>query len=583
MARMIPAQIDEATMSAAERTVFKLFASDPGTETWTVLHSLGLARRVSGPFGEIDFVVILPAAGIVCLEVKGGGVACNAGEWTTRDRHGETHRMKRSPFKQAREGMFALKNSIAERFGRQSGEARFPVGSAIVFPDVACPPISPEFERPDVIDREDLRAPISRAVNRYVRRRLASFSGVAYSGAPPGTEAKAIRKYLSPDFDRVVARGTAVGQTEERLLRLTEEQYEVLEMLEANARCLFRGAAGTGKTVLSLEYARRAASAGAQVLLVCYNRLLGETLRRQAQHSGIEAGTWHSIVRRFIMASGHRGQFEEDERNADPDKLFEEFYPFYGELALEELGPQFDVLVVDEAQDLCDPDARLKLLDLALRGGLCGGRWAIFGDFTRQAIFSRTACPEEAIRHFANDFAQARLSRNCRNTRAIAAGTSALSGFDAPPFRLAQEEGLPVEYKYWKTEADLVGALTTAVRRLVAEGVRVEDIVILAQHRLERSPLKGVSKISHFQLVELAHGTGSPGPGELKFATIQSFKGLESKVVVIVDIDAGDPGTPHSLLYIGMSRARSLLLLLLHERCRAYVDARRPAAGGGQR
>lgn len=583
MARMIPAQIDEATVSAAEHRVFELFASDPGTEQWTVLHSLGLARRASGPFGEIDFVVILPAVGIVCLEVKGGRVACSAGEWTTMDRHGNTHRMKRSPFKQVREGMFALKRSIAERFGRQSGEARFPVGSAVVFPDVACPPVSPEFERPDVIDREDLRAPISRAINRYVRRRLVNFSRAAYAGVPQVTEARAIRKYLSPDFDRVVARGAAVGQTEERLLRLTEEQYEVLEMLEDNARCLFRGAAGTGKTVLGLEYARRAASAGARVLLVCYNRLLGEALSRQTRRSGIEAGTWHSVVRSFIMASGCRGEFEEAERQADRHKLFEELYPFYGELALEELGPQFDVLVVDEAQDLCDRDTRLKLLHLALRGGLCGGRWAIFGDFTRQAIFSRTARPEEAIRHFASDFAQAKLSRNCRNTRAIAAGTSALSGFDAPPFRMASEKGLPVEYKYWRTAADLVGALTATVERLVAEGVRVEDMVILAQHRLERSALKGVSQVSRSRLVELAYGKGSPGPGELKFATIQSFKGLESKVVVIVDIDVEDPGTPHSLLYIGMSRARSLLILLLSERCRAYVNARRHVAGGAPR
>ena len=73
MARMIPAQIDERTVSNAERRIFSLLERDAGTKEWTVLHSLNLARRPSGPYGEIDFVAIIPTEGIVCLEVKGAG------------------------------------------------------------------------------------------------------------------------------------------------------------------------------------------------------------------------------------------------------------------------------------------------------------------------------------------------------------------------------------------------------------------------------------------------------------------------------------------------------------------------------
>ena len=56
----------------AERRVFDLLKTDPATKDWSVLHSLGLSRRVDGPYGEIDFVVIIPGEGIVCLEIKGG-------------------------------------------------------------------------------------------------------------------------------------------------------------------------------------------------------------------------------------------------------------------------------------------------------------------------------------------------------------------------------------------------------------------------------------------------------------------------------------------------------------------------------
>ena len=72
MARMIPARIDDAVESSAERRIFDLLQTDPGTNGWIVLHSLGLARRRTGPFGEIDFVVIIPGEGILCLEVKEG-------------------------------------------------------------------------------------------------------------------------------------------------------------------------------------------------------------------------------------------------------------------------------------------------------------------------------------------------------------------------------------------------------------------------------------------------------------------------------------------------------------------------------
>jgi len=46
---------------------------------WTVLHTLGIARRATGPYGEIDFVVIIPGEGVICLEVKGGRLSCEAG------------------------------------------------------------------------------------------------------------------------------------------------------------------------------------------------------------------------------------------------------------------------------------------------------------------------------------------------------------------------------------------------------------------------------------------------------------------------------------------------------------------------
>ena len=123
---------------------------------------------------------------------------------------------------------------------------------------------------------------------------------------------------------------------------------------------------------------------------ICYNRLLGERLRKQNEGWGITTGTWHGVARNLILSSNVGEEFKEEETNAfnggDTRKLFGELYPFYFEVALEELGSRFDVLVMDEAQDLCKPEI-LHPLSLAMRGGMAESRWAVFGDFTRQALY----------------------------------------------------------------------------------------------------------------------------------------------------------------------------------------------------
>ncbi|MDZ7301724.1 MAG: ATP-binding domain-containing protein [candidate division KSB1 bacterium] len=57
----------------------------------------------------------------------------------------------------------------------------------------------------------------------------------------------------------------------------------------------------------------------------------------------------------------------------------------------------------------------------------------------------------------------------------------------------------------------------------------------------------------------------------ISFATIQAFKGMESPVVVLCDVDRIEGREPQSLLYVGMSRARSLLIVLLHEQTKPFV------------
>ncbi len=581
MAKMIPAEIYDSKVSSAERRVFNLLDKDPDTDGWRVLHSVGLARRPTGPYGEIDFVVMIPREGILCLEVKGGRVSCEEGEWRTMDRHGNLATLKKSPFMQARDSMFALRNMVVDHFGSRSSESDCPIGSAVVFPDVVCPPVTPEIERSDVIDSEDLRRPISASIGRVVRNRLRGLQPRSGEKRPTPSELKAILAYLRPNFDLVPAKSVSLGRTEAELMSLTEEQYDRLDELESNPRCLFEGAAGTGKTLLAIEYAKRAARADKRVLFVCFNRLLGAWLQQQTKGTGITTGNWHEILEEIIVSSSDGEEFLAEQRkvfegkastDADYTRLFEEVYPFYGEMALDEMETQFDVLVMDEAQDLFDKDT-LDLMNRAVRGGLAGSTWGIFGDFTRQAIYASSSGSLADLSGYCEHFVRSKLSINCRTTRRIAEEASIIGGFDAPPLKRGYETGMPVERRYWGTPCDLVESLAETIRRLVNGGVTVDEMMVLSPRRLENSALAGVEQIGGVPLVGCSRSLDA-GQGCIRFSTIHSFKGMERQVVIIVDVNAVDDERSQSLLYVGMSRARSLLILMINEQARGAFEAR---------
>ena len=394
----------------------------------------------------------------------------------------------------------------------------------------------------------------------------------------------------------MAAMSVRIERAEETLLRLTEEQYDRLDELENNLRCLFEGAAGTGKTLLAVEFARRRARAGDRVLLVCFNRLLGAWLRERLQDSSVTAGTWHDVLRQAICDSRAGQEFLARERElAEGDSeaqrtLYGEVYPNYAETALlEREEPPFDVLVMDEAQDLLSP-GRLPLLDLTIRGGLGGGRWSMFGDFTRQSLYNRDRSdgsddpvadleaygrqgPEGGSRG-GLQFVKAKLKRNCRNTRNIAEHTAMIAGFETPTFRPGAESGIDVGYRYWGPSSRWQDLLAEVVEGLTKKDkLPVVDITVLTPGRAEKEALLKLERISGHPLVDYAPNQSVEQPG-IKVSTIHAFKGMESPIVIIPGLDRDLKDWNPSLLYVGMSRARSLLILIVHEKARDAVRCR---------
>jgi len=217
----------------------------------------------------------------------------------------------------------------------------------------------------------------------------------------------------------------------------------------------------------------------------------------------------------------------------------------------------------------------LRMLDAWVKGGLREGRWAFFGDFHRQAIFGTGAPvnPHDVLTSVCTSYARATLRQNCRNTRRIGEETALLSGFESPPYRMGQVDGAPVDYLNYANADSQRAVLEKVLSQMAAEsGLKPGDVVILSRYRLEQSAAATLTNTSAFCIRPVdALAPGSTRKPTFVFATAQAFKGMESKAIVLCDVDRIESEEDRSLLYVAMSRARSLLTVLLHTRTKAAV------------
>ncbi|GAB3034969.1 hypothetical protein MBOU_34380 [Mycobacterium bourgelatii] len=219
---------------------------------------------------EVDFVVAMEGAGIVCLEVKGGEVWHDGKTWRQGSR-GHDHEI--DPVRQARESCYALREFVESDDRWTQGRLRW--DHMIVLPNVD---IADDFALPDcprwkVIDRTDLRQLVDKLKSVLIRQELDRPLLTAL-GIEQLTEALSGRGLPQRS---VVARALAHQDTADAL---TEHQAVILDAIQLLNRVEIRGGAGSGKTFLAMEQARRLSAKGQRVALLCYSHGLASYLER---------------------------------------------------------------------------------------------------------------------------------------------------------------------------------------------------------------------------------------------------------------------------------------------------------------
>ncbi len=560
MARMIPPSVHGGTLSPGEREIFDSLKDDPDTSDWIVLHSLDIASHSKQIAGEADFVVIVPNKGVLCLEVKAHHrLRRDAGIWYYGD---SDQPDARGPFKQASEAMHSIRRRLVER---RHDLARVVFWSAVVFPYLAFSAKSDEWHNWQVIDSIGLRAQsIGRLVEGVLdqaRNRLSQQpSGKWFDPAsdePTLAQCHLIAEILRPDFEFFESPKSRRQRLHEQLKHYTAEQFAALDAMERNGRVAFCGPAGTGKTMLAIEAVRRSQAAGRRVLLLCYNRLLGKWLEQQVAglNPGVMCKTLHSYM--LAVASVQPG--------SHPNAAFwESELPMLAtERLLDSAGRErcFDEIVIDEAQDLMR-DSYLDFLDLSVLGGLASGRWRIFGDFERQAIYGSANVPLSTFLATRGGHAvQYSLRANCRNTPRVAELVHLLAGL-SPRYTkvLRPDDRADPEILYYATPQQECQHLCSTLNDLYRSGYLGDDIVVLSP-KADSAIAPTVDQVpwrDRLCPIDMARG------GQIAHTTIHAYKGLEAPVVIVTDIEHIDASS-QSLFYIAVTRAVDRLILMLHE------------------
>lgn len=546
MAQMIPDKISDAAPSS-ERKLFERLR-DQTSEDLVALHSVAwLVPSDDGRprEGEADFVLAHPSHGVLVLEVKGGTITFDArrGRWASIGRKGET--TIKDPFRQARRNEHLLIDLLTS--ARGAGERKMLVGYGVAFPDVRVGKgdLKPDAPRQIVIDAGDLRS-----LGERIEELFRYWKGKTKLPGPGKGGISLLKSVLANDF--VLRRPLALEleEDERELLRLTEEQYHVLDLLARQPRVAVAGCAGSGKTFLAAEKARRLARQGFRVLVICFNVLLAQYLRRGlADVDHIDVVSFDGLCYEIVREAGR--EFPE---RPDPGEEQEHYAALRQAFAdcVDVAAGRYGALIVDEAQDI-RPDWWLPL-QLVLEDPDRSPLYVFFDD--NQRLFpvpESLPVPGEPIQ----------LTVNCRNTQRINALVTEY--YRGGTVQALGPEGPPVDAHFYTDEQQLLKQLDKSVRSWIKEaGVTPGDIALLTPKSATRSALWTVDKLGGMPL------TDDPWETEkILRASIYRFKGLERLVVAMTELD----GAKETAFYVGFSRPNVFLSVFCPESSRGRLPA----------
>lgn len=491
-----------------------------------LLHGLRFTDPVEGDV-EIDLLVLMPELGMAVIEVKGGHLSYANGEVRQTGANGVE---VIDPAEQARRQDRAVRRFLKRRpdWSRGSVAGTWLVAAPFTHlteglgPELPFEVLIGENHLDDALGRvyDRLRAPSldqHRPPTHWVPEAVDAFLGSLDS--PAEIQARTAHRLRHVDD-------------------LTEQQRALLQLVRRVPRYEVTGAAGTGKTWMAIEQARRWAEAGERVALVSYTRGVIEVVRQTMSELPVDQ---QPVFLGTFFQLGYQWGIHAD--SADDQDFWQHRGPKQMRAHAEALpqAERFTALVVDEGQDFAD-----DWWPALLAASTPDTKVALFRD-DEQAVFSeRRGRPEL-------DLTPLVLDENLRNARQVVDTFRPLISADVVS---RAGEGFPVEFVKVAEEGDVLGAADDVVAELVdRRGWLPEQVALLTtRHRHPVQVERDGDKAAYWRDL-WSHD-------DVFYSTVAGFKGLERPVIVLALNGFHDNVEPRHVLYAGMSRARDLLIIV---------------------
>ncbi len=530
MAIMIPETPRDFKPGSREDIMFAALKKLP--DSYYVVHSYlitKIKRDNSVLDAEADFVVFNRSKGLLCLEAKATRVKYLNGVWCYGNEKPMGHG---GPFRQAGDAMYDILTYMQEN-GMSDLIERCKFFHGVWFPLVSKEyilslPLPQEAPPELILTKEALEDPepwLERIFSYTERHKTESILSEAQAE-------RIVNEVLCPKFE-IVSSADFEAEVKKIVFRqLLREQASVLNFLEEQKTAVINGAAGTGKTLIALEKAKRHANRGEKVLFLCFNNRLKNHLADNNRHDNID----------YYTIAGYACSIC---RTPTPDydlmiKVLEEMW--------ENNSFPYQHIVVDEGQDFGIEMGKetdvLETLKTIIEDTKEDGSFYVFYD--KLQLVQARKMPK-----FLEDAdCKLTLYRNCRNTENIAKTSLRPISERNPKLMENCIIGVPARMHFCEDYNGILNSIDTAIDSLHEDGIR--NIVILT------CKTESESCISE----EIKEGYYPAGMEQILFTTCRKFKGLEADAVILVDVDEktflGEDRNGKNVLryYVGTSRAR---------------------------
>ena len=543
MAIMYPEKPKEFSPNSKEDLMFEALEKLP--DSYYVFHSFKIVNVTDNTLyeSETDFVIFNPDKGILCIEAKAGNVKYEDGKWM----YGSNIEMSHDgPFHQASNNKWKIIKLIKDKgYGDLIEKCKFlhavwfPSVSKEKFKEISLPPdanldIMLTSEAIDNIENE-----ISRIFEIELPNKIVTNLG--------GQDKELLlNNVLAPKFDLISIAEINMNHKNQVFKKMLSEQVALLNYLEEQNNAVINGLAGTGKTVMALEKAKRHSDNNENVLFLCYNKYLRDYLEENYNYANVDFYTIDGLACKLT-----------NKKEPNYELLLETLSDFYDK----KIFP-YKHVIIDEGQDfgregLEDILEYLKMI--VLDEEINNGSFYMFYD--KNQMIQSSKIPD----FIENSDCKLTLYKNCRNTINIAKTSIRLLRSDK---NIKVKDGTLIgesnDMYYSKSRINTIYILNNLIESLKRQ--KYKSIQILTCKTEDKSIIRD----------EIINGYYEYNKEKYPFTTCRKFKGLEAEAVILVDISKEMLLEEMSqLLYVGASRAKYKLIMISNideNECKEILD-----------